>query len=172
MRMKNFYIISDTHFNHMNLINRGFRPENFQEMILSNLENMVTKDDILIHLGDLTWAKNIEERFLALPSKKILVKGNHDFKSYMWYMNHGFDFAAESFSLIFNDTNFIFSHKPIQLYHDYDFNIHGHLHTGTLDDYGFDNKKYYLISLENNGYKPESLNDIIGYIKKHGKGNE
>jgi calcineurin-like phosphoesterase family protein len=56
-------------------------------------------------------------------------------------------------------TKVVFSHKPLE---DgmYDFNIHGHLHNNTWHDAINDNK-HYLISLELNGYKAESLNKIV-----------
>ena len=57
------------------------------------------------------------------------------------------------------NTRVVFSHKPLE---DglYDLNIHGHLHEGLIPDYA-NNSKHYLISLELNGYKAESLNSIV-----------
>ena len=42
--------------------------------------------------------------------------------------------------------------------------IHGHLHNNTWHDAVNDNK-HYLISLELNGYKAESLNRIVDKLK-------
>ena len=57
------------------------------------------------------------------------------------------------------NTKVVFSHKPLE---DgmYDLNIHGHLHDNTWHDAVIDNK-HYLISLELNGYRAESLNKIV-----------
>ena len=109
-------------------------------------------------LGDFCWGE-LESSFLSLPSRKVLVKGNHDKKSYSYYYNHGFDFCCETFGLSYMSAKVVFSHKPLE---DgmYDLNIHGHLHNNTWHDAINDNK-HYLISLELNGYKAESLNKIV-----------
>ena len=56
---------------YINKIERGF--------------SMLREDDVCVLCGDLTWAMSLEDAlsdftFLSrLPSKKIIVKGNHDF---------------------------------------------------------------------------------------------
>ena len=103
--------------------------------------------------------------------KKILVLGNHDKRSYFWYMNHGFDAAVESLTLSYCGLKVLFTHKPVPLAPEcnIDYNVHGHLHdfegSKTEFDWAYDNDEYHhLIALELNGYMPECLNNIIGKI--------
>jgi len=163
--MKKIWIISDMHLYHKNMINNHIRPSNYQQLIMDNLEKVVGENDILIDLGDITWTSKLDDRFLSLKCKKILVKGNHDKQSNFWYMSHGYDFACNSFTLSFAGKNILFTHKPIYLVSDlFDYNIHGHLHDqDNLTDFN------YLISLERNGYKPELLDTIVNKLNKKEK---
>ena len=172
MRGSSFFITSDTHFNHHKLVNTGFRPEDCDKRIVDNLKAVIKPDDVLIHLGDVTWSSVIDPDFVALPCRKILVKGNHDKKGYFWYMKRGFDFVCETFTLSYSGQNILFSHKPIEIDYNsfgYDYNIHGHLHGGQHGlQYSWtrEDGKHHLISLEDNGYKPELLDKILAEFRK------
>lgn len=164
--MNRTFIISDTHFNHMNLVNKNIRPSGFEELIMKNLYNLHLKPtDTLINLGDFAWIKDYPSYF-NLPCKLVLVKGNHDRKSYGSYSSEGkFDFCCESFSFNYMNKRILFSHKPLELGDMYDLNIHGHLH-GDLWHTGIYDDEHYLIALETNGYKAENLNTIVSKIIK------
>jgi Predicted phosphoesterase or phosphohydrolase len=121
---------------------------------------MVAEDDLVIHLGDVSWKSDLV--IGRLPGRKVLVKGNHDKQSYSWYMSHGFDFACEQLTMLFGGLNIIFTHKPL-IFHEYDVNIHGHLHNvATVDSVC----KHYLIALEYTGYKPVLLSNMIPKLRK------
>jgi len=57
--------------------------ENYREKIIENMKALCP-DDVLVIAGDVSWGINLEEalpdfRLLSsLPSKKLIVKGNHD----------------------------------------------------------------------------------------------
>ena len=52
--MKRIFILTDSHFGHSKLSKYWkYRPEGFEDKILDNLDRMVGKDDLLIHLGDI-----------------------------------------------------------------------------------------------------------------------
>jgi len=76
------YIISDTHFNHKNMIEYCGRPENFEDLIWENLKK-IPSDAQLFHLGDICLGKDIEvhQRLSTYPFNKTLISGNHDKKS-------------------------------------------------------------------------------------------
>ena len=177
MRPNMFYVISDTHFNHANIVRSGVRPADYQERILTNLEKTLRPYDCLIHLGDVSWSAKIDERFIKLPCKKILVRGNHDKQSSFWYMRNGFDMVVNDFSIDQGDYKFFFTHQPIpesemNIFSPGVFNVCGHLHNfeGSKKEFPwvYTNPSYYVVVLEENGYMPESLNSIAAKLKKRG----
>jgi len=81
------YVLSDLHLSFgvdkpMDIF-RGW--ENYTEKITANWKRMITDEDTVVLAGDTSWALKLEEtekdfKFLqALPGKKLLLKGNHDF---------------------------------------------------------------------------------------------
>ena len=155
------WLTTDTHFGHANMVKLCHRPEDFEKRIIDNWYQVVQPEDIVIHLGDVTWhVKDYLDNVVAkLPGKKILVRGNHDEKSLMYYMKHGFDLAVDSLSMKYRGLDILFTHEP-KIFHEHDINIHGHLHNNTLElsePYSL----YYLISLENNGYTMTNLDALV-----------
>ncbi|MBO7150517.1 MAG: metallophosphoesterase [Clostridia bacterium] len=63
----------------------GHRWQNYTERIQKNWSALVDENDTVVIGGDVSWALSLEEAtsdfsFLhALPGKKIILKGNHDF---------------------------------------------------------------------------------------------
>ncbi len=149
------WVITDTHFGHTKMIDYCSRPKDFGEKIIKNWNKLVSRNDLVIHLGDVTWTD--DTHMDELKGKKILVRGNHDGNTITWYMQHGFDFVCESFVLDYGGTNIIFSHKPL-IFHDHDINIHGHLHNlAKLKSCC----NAYPLALEVTGYTPVLLMDIL-----------
>ncbi len=121
---------------------------------------MVADDDLVIHLGDVSFGGDMVVS--ALPGRKVLVRGNHDKHSYMWYMRHGFDFCCESFGMNIGGLRLIFTHAPL-IFHEYNVNIHGHLHNVAKVDLVC---KHYPVALEYTEYKPLLLSDILPKLVK------
>jgi len=156
------------------------RPDNFEDIIKAELSNVVTRDDILIHLGDICIGRDKEKNtwFGTLPCHKILVRGNHDKKSNRWYLVHGWDFVCEAFSDRLYDKNILFSHHPKNV-DGYDLNIHGHFHNSLprllrgefvvdgeeecnrQDLHRLTEDKHKLIALENTDYRPVDLEKLL-----------
>jgi len=63
----------------------GSRWQNYTERIATQWKNVVTDDDTVIIPGDISWALTTQEAIEdlkwidALPGKKLIMKGNHDF---------------------------------------------------------------------------------------------
>lgn len=85
----------------------------YMSRIENNWKNLITDNDTVVIPGDISWALSLQEAksdlmFLdALPGKKILGKGNHDFwwctmkKHYEFFEKHG----IKSISFLFNNAH-------------------------------------------------------------------
>jgi len=110
------YAIGDTHLSltcnkPMDVF--GGAWENYVEKLLDGF-SVVAPDDTVVLCGDLSWGMSLEQAetdfaFLhALPGKKLLLKGNHD---YWWTtaakMNRFFDEKGfDTFQLLHNNCSF------------------------------------------------------------------
>lgn len=97
------------------------------DKIIKNVNETMTKDDLLIYLGDLVDGEFQEKEELksvlkTLPGKKVLVLGNNDLFGVPFYKSCGFDHVVQSF--VWHDT--VFTHIPIK--NSNQLNVHGHLH--------------------------------------------
>lgn len=181
----NIFVITDTHFNHANIIKYENRPLDFNEQIISNWNKVVKWDDIVIHLGDVIFRRDKNEQLksimASLNGKKILAMGNHDYEAWDFYMQNGFDFACDYFVY----RNVAFSHAPITPLPvqtqtnqgiEVDFNIHGHFHRGkhrSPDDnpnykddyyeyqYWKENKERYIHMQIEDELRPFTLEEVL-----------
>jgi len=160
------YIISDTHFNHKNVIKYCNRPfESVEEMnrkLINNWNSTVKKTDTIYHLGDFAFGNKeyIIELLSKLNGKKILIMGNHCRrikKNPSWWIDVGFDVVYQ-YPVIYND-NFILSHEPVDEIGRF-INIHGHLHDKSIDG------NYHNVCVENANYKPINLDKLISRLGK------
>ena len=82
------YAIGDLHFS--TCVNKpmdifGDNWDDHQNRIIKSWKEVVTDDDLVLVLGDTSWAINLEEAkadldiINDLPGTKVLIKGNHDF---------------------------------------------------------------------------------------------
>ena len=97
------------------------------DKILKNINETLTKDDLLIYLGDLVDGEfqekdELKSILLTLPGKKVMVLGNNDLFGAAFYKSCGFDYVVQSF--VWNDI--IFTHMPIK--NNNTMNVHGHIH--------------------------------------------
>jgi len=118
------------------------------EMITTKWNNVVGKDDTVLHLGDFAF-RNIEENSDNLNGNKILIRGNHDRKSSKHYINCGWKDVIDTVKLNINGNTFemitpleknwngyltkidnikiLFSHYPIKNSNDWDTKKYGQL---------------------------------------------
>lgn len=166
----NYWIISDTHFNHSKLEEWGGRSGDWQEKLWKGL-NEIPETDSLIHLGDICIGNDLEihEKISNLKCKKILVLGNHDKKSKQWYSQHGWDFVCDGLEMIYLGHYLHLTHRPTRQQGNNTFNIHGHTHGNLHRDeefHDFYSKEYNKdISPEIVGYYPLRLDTFIKQLK-------
>lgn len=134
------WFISDTHFQHTNIIeycNRPFKDTYHMDLEISRRWNeLVSSDDEVYFVGDVIMGffdsgKKIVQ---GLNGKKILIMGNHD-KSKKLMFECGFIQVHSSLSLDMKDgRRALLRHKPLPhaLIRPHDFQIHGHHHKGPI----------------------------------------
>lgn len=167
----NIWFISDTHFNHTNIIKYCNRPyNNTTEMdsdIITKWNQTVNKDDIVWFLGDFAFFKRIPSGYewvrniiKSLNGKINFMIGNHDrriSKHIKFWYDLGFE-KAYDLPVIFMDQ-YILSHKPLQRIPDGFKNIHGHIHNNSPDmnisHYNFN------VSVEVIDYKPIKFEEVV-----------
>ena len=130
-------------------IKRGFKDEiEHDNHIIDNWNNVVSKNDTVWILGDITMEKSSPYHLLGkLKGFKKVVLGNHDQPQHvpelLKYVN--------SVCGMISYKGFILSHCPI---HESEINrfyknIHGHVHENSLDD-----DRYMNVSCEVVNYTP------------------
>jgi calcineurin-like phosphoesterase family protein len=85
------WIISDTHFFHVNVGRYCNRPDNWQELIIKNWNDLISPEDTVLHLGDFAFGKrsNFDNLTEILNGRIILIRGNHDRLNRIRYESHG-----------------------------------------------------------------------------------
>ena len=176
----NIWLTTDTHFGHDKMLEYCGRPKDHSERILKALYRIPT-EDLIIHLGDVCIEKDeYWHNCLRNLSNKILIIGNHDRKSYNWYLEHGWKFVAEQFIWNYLGKRILFSHIPLKNDGQFDINIHGHFHNTlkrmreqkwVTPDEEARNKgvidiltpKHKLLALEFTNYQPVLLKTFLGF---------
>lgn len=153
----NFWAISDTHFGHKT----SNRVVGFEKAIIKNVKSSVSKDDVLIHLGDFAfydegdWCDLYNSTFKN--NIKWLIRGNHDKKSDEYYIKKGFCIVSDRVDLTILKTQVILTHSPIECG---PFNIHGHIHD-KIYPCNYISSNHFLVSMERSWYFPYNLKTII-----------
>jgi len=156
-----YWLIADTHFFHDELIKNRYRPENYNELLIRNMCYLIAAQDVLVHLGDVIFYRYPELKGILDGiecRRKFLTMGNHDHKSPMWYMRHGFDGAFESLQI----GDVLLSHRPQENWPDgVRVNVHGHWHTNDHRAHErmpwYDPEKYRHLSAEETNYVPVNM---------------
>ena len=92
------WIISDTHFFHENIGRYCNRPENWQELIIKNWNDLISPGDDVLHLGDFALGKKSNFELLTgmLNGRLFLIRGNHDRLSKTYCETHGVNLIDDS----------------------------------------------------------------------------
>ncbi len=169
IRENTVYFISDLHLGHANIIRTTARPfadrdiEDMNRVLIENWRKTVNNGDRVIFCGDLTHKADREtvESFLGELSGSItFIEGNHDKNLSGTYPNYTFEYGGYNFFCIHNPK---FAPKNYA-----GWIIHGHTHNTRMCKYPFINMKRRTVnvSLELTGYRPVSIETIVGAIEK------
>lgn len=147
-----FWVISDTHFFHQNIVDYCDRNMHLKRLIgpkqykkkpidhnvymVQQWNSVVGKDDPILHLGDVAMGRDSFPRFEfdvlpRLNGDKYLILGNHDDDKRDWAAL-GFKVIGE-FGMMVGDKCVTFSHYPLDPDHvlglmDNEYHVHGHIH--------------------------------------------
>lgn len=164
---RNIWFISDTHFQHANIVKFSPDPDLFttveerDELIIERWNSVVKAGDKVYHLGDVGFGnkKNLPNILNRLNGSKRLVVGNHDDVKF-WAA--GGCFQKIMLWRIWHDKNIIFTHVPIhqdsiieRLQTDQGINVHGHTHLA-----GSPEGPYRSVTVELNNYTPVHLEEL------------
>lgn len=157
------FLISDTHFGHKGVceflcddgitkVRPWSNPDDMDEALVKNWNNVVGPKDKVYHLGDVAINKRCIQTLSRLNGDKVLIKGNHDIFQLKEYLPYFRDIRA--YHVL---DRFILSHIPVHESQKERFkgNIHGHLHEKTLTDLW-----YRCVSVEQIHYTPIAY-DVI-----------
>lgn len=168
--MSKTFVISDTHFNHGNILEfknylgeatRTFESiDQMNEAMMDNWVSVVGPNDTVIHCGDVLFGHHksewMEHNFAKLPGKKRLVLGNHD------NIKHIGQFFKDV-QLWIDIPGFIFTHTPLHpstlaekhRFKEDKINVHGHIHRNPSPD-----GPYFCACVEQINYTPLNIEEI------------
>lgn len=155
------WITSDLHFGHKNILrfSPGTRPfENIEEMdeaLIKEWNDKVQPNDIIIHLGDLSFYKEekTKEILSRLNGRKIFILGNHDWvvRNHIKVGDYGIEGIYDYLEMNVDGTKVCLLHYPMITWNSSHYgSVHffGHCHgslpeqKGRQMDVGYDNIGY------------------------------
>lgn len=169
--MGRVFVVADTHFGHKKVIEfeREKRPfatiEEHDAELVRRWNAVVSPKDTVWHLGDVLFGRAAFDSLRLLNGIKKLVVGNHDHYPTRDYLLH--------FNKVYGAVEYkgwLLTHVPIHpsQFYRYEGNIHGHMHSGKIDD-----PRYVCVSVEHTGLAPVLLDDILKSPRSVGeKGKE
>lgn len=153
MNLYNTFTIADTHFSHASMARLRYEaglldsPDvaRMDELLIEIWNRAVSKDDHVVIAGDFVWKPDCFERiFRALNGKKLLAKGNHDFRQvpgYPGWLRTGdilhLRLGARSDSPRGERLHFYVCHYPLRSWNRQfhgSFHIYGHTHRPDMRD--------------------------------------
>jgi calcineurin-like phosphoesterase family protein len=168
--MKTF-VISDTHFNHRNIIRYCNRPfvtvEQMNQQLILNWNSVVSPEDTVWHVGDFGFG-DLSSINGQLNGHVHLIQGNHD-SSVTW---NSFNFASrQRWQLLeLNGLRVLLTHFPVHQPDsvrsipsrlEYDVCLYGHVHqteSGWIESH---NRWYRNCSVEVLEYRPQPLLELL-----------
>lgn len=170
-----YFIYSDTHFGHVNILDYDHRPftdiKDHDKSLITNW-NKVVKDDVIFFLGDFAltskyYAKSIMERLNGI---KFFIKGNHDKKDNIKLFEEFGTLLQPIHKIIIHGHTYILSHYPLESWEGSNaqksIHIHGHTHGKEIMKLI---KNRHNVSANLVNYTPVNMNTF--YYEKNKKRN-
>ena len=164
--MKDYWFISDTHFQHENILLYSPGPfssvEERDELLIENWNKLVKKGDKVYHLGDVFFGskQTFPSLWSRLNGSKQLILGNHDDGK---YLSSGAFFKKVSLWKVWDGKPLLFTHVPVhedciheRVIQAGGVNVHGHTHLN-----GSPKGPYRSVCVELNNYSPVNLEELV-----------
>lgn len=169
------WFTADLHFEHPGIVkerdgirNRPYDTvEEHDEAVIERWNGRVKPKDKVYILGDVAIKKVGLQKLARLNGLKQLIKGNHDIFELHDYVPHFYQVNA---CRVFEE-GFIATHMPIHPMElrRFKFNVHGHLHDKVVrDNKGTVEPRYLCVSLEQTGFAPISMEEIMTIRRDRG----
>ena len=157
------WIWSDLHLHHRNIIRYCSRPfqsaEAMNEALLAAWKEAVNEADTIICGGDIALAGALKRerlaRVRAMPGRKLLVRGNHDFGRNGRPADTGSDATWMTLVITGNPT-LVVTHIAMNEVPDGTVNLYGHVHNNEPLREG----PYVNICVEHTEYRPLPLDAV------------
>jgi calcineurin-like phosphoesterase family protein len=160
--MPSYFFTADEHYGHNNIITYCKRPfdnvEQMDETIIQRHNEVVRKEDIVIHNGDFTLLPKIKaQRYISrLSGQHIFLHGSHDH----WLEKLWLDIWEKSIE----EQHIVVCHYAMRVWprsHHNSWQLYGHSH-GMLEPLG----KQWDIGVDNNNFYPLSFAQIKEIMSK------
>jgi len=181
--MSETFFTSDHHFGHKNILEyeKDARPfktlEEMHHVLINNWNSVVSKNDIVYHLGDFAFGRHNISIARHLNGRKKLVLGNHDTYPSVLYL----EFFEKLYGCLFWERC-VLSHIPVHsngLGKRWLLNLHGHLHSNKVIE-GYQqvkgasgiftkivyDKNYFNVSVELHNLTPVHSDLIMERLKE------
>lgn len=169
--MPNEFVISDTHFFHINILKfcrtQFSSPEEMNEVMVQNWNKTVGPEDTVYHCGDVAFGggKSVVERLdqimPRLMGKKTLILGNHDTKLKDRPYAKYFEDIRSYKEIEHYKVPMVLCHFPLHYsvgdnhMDDRTLNLHGHIHQHLTG-----HPNHVNVCVEHTNFAPVSLEDI------------
>lgn len=167
--MSDIWVISDTHFNHTNILNfkdpqgnpvRDFKDvDHMNQTMVDNWNRVVKPGDKVYHLGDVFFGSKDDFKKLwpRLNGKKRLIVGNHDD---IKFLSSGGFFSKVYMWRVFSEFGLILTHTPqhqsaLTGKRATLLNVHGHIHKNPSPE-----GPYKCVCVEQVDYTPVNIEDL------------
>lgn len=164
IKSSSVFLISDTHFDHANIIRYANRPfpdvHAMNRVLIRNWNSVVGRGDQVLFLGDLTYGRHhkpVSYWLHRLNGRKTMIKGSHD---------EGVHHTVKNLVVNHYGMKFFLVHDPSDVPEEWgEWKIFGHIHNkGRFIDF---NRKSINVSVEQINYTPINFNWIVHLIRKH-----
>lgn len=168
------FFTADTHFGHANVIKYCDRPyvntDGMNADLITNWNSVVSKDDIVFHLGDVSFQKefkDLSDTLHALNGKIFIVPGNHD--SIQRLQHPSLQDKVTVLSPLFDVDIQVEDEKMRFVLCHYSMNVWNKSHYGAIQLYGHShgtlpeqpNTRSMDVGVDCHNYTPISLDDVL-----------